>query len=429
MPRLSAVLSIAQVRALVKKGGTYAVGGVKGLSVVSQQGRTPFYMLRLSKDGKESRIKIGDFALLSLKEAREKATGILADIQRGTFDDGTEPPTDDKPDVASLLCEWLDEQVERKRWKDSTARGRDHLRQLEKHVIPNIQGWEIDKVTAIDVAKLLRPLWCDHPKQADYLRGLLSLFFVWTMVVRKVRPIELGNPAATELLREILPPERERKKGSHYPFLPPEKVPAFMAALRRRPGAVARCTELAILTCTRSSNIRLMKWADVDLERRIWTIPAEEMKVERNGVCEIPLSDRAVEILEEMRFLAPLKWSKEYVFASHIKGRVVSENSLNKLIVTLHEIEVHEGREGWIDPDLTKERGEPVIACQHAIARASFRTWATATPDFSDRVIELCLHHAVSKYAGAYDRAKLLDEKKALMQAWSDFCKSAPRVA
>ena len=92
-------------------------------------------------------------------------------------------------------------------------------------------------------------------------------------------------------------------------------------------------------------------------------------------------------------------------------------------------LEVHAGREGWIDPDLTKERGEPVVACQHAIARASFRTWATANPDFSDRVIELCLHHAVSKYAGAYDRAKLLDEKKALLQAWSDFCKSAPRVA
>lgn len=176
MPRLATVLSIAQVRALVKKGGIHAVGGVKGLTIVSDRGRSPYYMLRMRSGGTETRIKIGDFALLSLKEAREKSTGILADIQRGTFDDGTEPPTDDRPNVASLLCEWLDEQVERKRWKDSTARGRDHLRQLERHVFPNIQTWDIEKVTAIDVAKLLRPLWCEHPKQADYLRGLLSLF-------------------------------------------------------------------------------------------------------------------------------------------------------------------------------------------------------------------------------------------------------------
>lgn len=428
MPRISEVLSAAQVKSRLKEGGEFAVGGVKGLAIVAMEGRTPFYRLRVRRDGKLFRIKVGDYALMTLKEAREKATSILADIQRGDFSTKKEKPAE-KSTVESLLREWLDEQVERKRWKKSEDRGRDHLRQLERHVFPSIRTWDIEKVTAIDVAKLLRPLWCEHPKQADYLRGLLSLFFVWTMVVRKVRPIELGNPAATELLREILPPERERKKASHYPFLPPEKVPAFMAALRKRPGTVARCTELAILTCTRSSNIRMMKWENIDFERRIWTIPADEMKVDRNGVCEIPLSDRAVEILEELKFLSPLRWSQEYVFASHIKGRVVSENSLNKLISTLHSLEVHAGREGWIDPDLTKERGVPVIACQHAIARASFRTWATANPNFSDRVIELCLHHAVSKYAGAYDRAKLLDEKKALLQAWSDFCKSAPREA
>lgn len=88
----------------------------------------------------------------------------------------------------------------------------------------------------------------------------------------------------------------------------------------------------------------------------------------------------------------------------------------------LHEKELKAGREGWIDRKRSEEEGRPIIAVPHAIARASFETWAQSLRKDA-RTISLCLHHTVdARLKSAYDWDASIELKRKLLQEWADFC-------
>lgn len=437
MPRVAKSLSAAQVRELSKFPGEYVVGGASGLVLVvrsQKNGATRCYWF-LRRQGKHAiRLSLGSYPECSLKDAREKAYELLRAHRLGELSKDRKETAEDPVtnfQLEPLVEEWLNYQVSRGAWKKAEEAGRNYISAFRRYVFPDFGKLDVRTITPQDVAEILRPIWCDHPKLADRIRGHLAMCFVWLMVVKKLREPGMMNPAATDVVQPLLPLPRMRKKGSHYPYLPPERIPEFMAALRKLDGVAARCTEFAILTCTRSSNIRQMKWVDIDLVKKTWTIDAEEMKAEANGQHIVPLSTRAMEILKGLEWMRPLLGNSKYVFASEFKkGRILSENTLNSVIRQLHDADVRRGGQGWTDPEVSKQRGVPAVAVQHAIARSSFESWAHSSElheeVFSDRVIQLCLHHAVGdRYRGAYDRDKSMQAKRALLQAWCKYCMSA----
>ena len=88
----------------------------------------------------------------------------------------------------------------------------------------------------------------------------------------------------------------------HMPTIRPEQLPDFLERL----NACARVqtkTKLLILwqlhTMTRPKEAATTRWADIDLENRVWTIPAENMK--RRKAHRIPLTPQAIEILDQIR--------------------------------------------------------------------------------------------------------------------------------
>ena len=72
-----------------------------------------------------------------------------------------------------------------------------------------------------------------------------------------------------------------------------------MADLRERKGTAARALEFAILTVARAGEVRLPTWDEIDLDQKIWCIPAERMKMGRPH--RVPLSQPAVELLKALR--------------------------------------------------------------------------------------------------------------------------------
>ena len=162
-----------------------------------------------------------------------------------------------------------------------------------------------------------------------------------------------------------------------------------------------------------------MKWADLDLKRKLWIIPAEEMKIRANGQHIVPLSRQ---VLDLINIQAGMKRS-EYVFSSRT-DKPFSDIAMSQVIKRMHSEEKARGREGWIDREASKAQGREVIAVQHAISRASFETWAQGLRKDS-RTIALCLHHDVdTKLNSAYDRDKSIEQKRELLQEWADFCYS-----
>lgn len=72
-----------------------------------------------------------------------------------------------------------------------------------------------------------------------------------------------------------------------------------MTSLSERPAVTARALEFLILTAARSGEVRGMTWGEVDLENKLWTIPASRMKAE--AVHEVPLCEAAIVILQNLK--------------------------------------------------------------------------------------------------------------------------------
>jgi integrase len=144
----------------------------------------------------------------------------------------------------------------------------------------------------------------------------------------------------------------------------------------------------------------LAQWAEIDLESKVWTIPATRMKGGREH--RVPLSSRAIEILEE---LAETK-SDQFVFPGHRAGRPMSNTAMMKLMRGM---------------GITK-------ATVHGTARSAFSDWAAETTQFAYETIEGCLAHTTGSMAArAYRRGDVLAKRRAVLDAWASFCAGEER--
>ena len=170
-----------------------------------------------------------------------------------------------------------------------------------------------------------------------------------------------------------------------------------MRALRKRYGVAALALEFAILTATRTSETLNAAWSEFDdLAHKLWVIPPERMKGDREH--RVPLSDRAIAIVEEMKAAK----CSEFVFPGAKRRKPLSNMAM---LTTLRRM----------------ERGDLTT---HGF-RSTFRTWAAERTNFQREVIEAALAHAIGdKTEAAYQRGDLLAKRRRLMDAWAAYCDS-----
>ena len=96
-------------------------------------------------------------------------------------------------------------------------------------------------------------------------------------------------------LREVFPARSQLQQVEHHPALPFVEAPAFMADLRKHQSTLARTLEFTILTASRTAETLGATWDEIDLDKKLWTIPAARMKARNEH--RVPLSKRVVEIL------------------------------------------------------------------------------------------------------------------------------------
>lgn len=441
MARVQKALTDREVRELVKTSGTTAVGGVSGLVIrrrANAQGVVTSARWYLRKqDASGAYIAIGDYKQIGLAEARIKALKLLNDLSNGVnpiieAKKKAQKAKAEKEDkarkaltIGDVLGEWLSYKVKQGDWgKGIQAKAEETRRKEEKRIrqnVPLLLDVPVATCEPEDIAKALEPIWCIHSATADRIQSHLQAFFRWTMAVKKCRSRGL-NPAERQWIKPLLPAESKRKQEVHFPALEPDQLPHLIKALVNKGSASALCTVLAILTCTRSDNIRSMRWDQLSEDGQLWNIDAIDMKITANGQHKIPLSVVAQKIIQYQREFA-LFFDSPYVFPSpRNKNRPMSNSTMNVLIQRLHAVEVVAGREGWIDRKQSKEKGSPVIAVQHGISRATFETWAHETRQ-DERAVQLILHHEIDpRLKSAYDRSEDLAHKRKVLEAWSKSC-------
>lgn len=239
--------------------------------------------------------------------------------------------------------------------------------------------------------KCLEQIWTSKSETASRLRGRVEAVLDWA-TVRGYR--EGDNPARWKgHLDHLLPTISKIKRVQHHRALPWQDITVFMAALRQEEGIAARALEFLILTACRSGEVREATWDEIDLNARLWTIPAQRMKMGREH--RVPLSVPVVKLLASL----PRQDRTPYVFISTKIGQSLSDMSLNAVL-----------------------RRMKVDAVPHGF-RSTFRDWAGESTTYPREVCEHALAHRLADgVEAAYQRGDMLQKRTLMMDEWADFC-------
>ena len=171
----------------------------------------------------------------------------------------------------------------------------------------------------------------------------------------------------------------------------------FMTQLRKHDSISAKALEFLILTAVRSGSVRQAEWSEIDLNKRLWIIPAAHTKARQEH--RVPLQPEAMALLKVMPRMA----GTDIVFPSP-KGKALSDMAISQFMRGM------------------RERGELTVdAVPHGF-RSTFRDWAAEQTAYPDEVRKAASGHTVGDAVKeAYQRTDLLDKRRNLMNEWSRF--------
>jgi integrase len=368
------------------------------------------WVFRFQLDGKRRDMGLGPYPDISLAEARRKATEC-----RKQRHDGIDP----------LDAKAAHRQAQRL----SAAKGRTFRQVAEEFIGRNEAGWRNPKhrqqwrntlatyaypiigelpVDVVDtglVVQVLDPIWAAKPETASRVRGRIEAVLD-AATVRSYR--EGPNPAQWKgNLAHILPARAKVRKVAHHAALPFDDIAAFLTALRGRQGMAARALEFAILTAARTAEVLGTTWGEINLDAKVWTIPAERMKAGREH--RVPLSPAALAVLEAVRPLALMRDGEPHIAAPVFPGprRALPMSNMTLLML------------------LRRMKRDDLTA--HGF-RSTFSDWAAERTAFPREVVEMALAHVIeNRVEAAYRRGDLFEKRRRLMQEWANFC-NAPTI-
>lgn len=362
---------------------------------ISNDGRRRWVFL-FTQEGKLREMGLGSAQDVSLADARDKAATARKQVAAGldpilerSRSQSAVPTFGEAADrfVADMAPQF---------------RNAKHIQQwrttLTQDAAP-LRNKPVDAITTEDVLVVLHPIWQSKSETASRLRGRIER----VLDAAKAQGHRHGdNPARWRGHLDHLLPRRQRLQRGHHKAMRFSDVPAFVGDLRVRDAVAARALEFLILTAARTGEVIGGRWQEIDLNQKVWTVPAGRMKAGREH--RVPLPDRAIIILEEIAAFG--RDPDAAIFPSAKRGRPLSTGAMERLLDRMKvEVTVH----GF---------------------RSSFRDWCGELSTFPREVAEAALAHVVGDATEqAYRRGDALEKRRALMQAWARYCESASNVA
>jgi integrase len=371
--------------------------------------------LRLTVAGKRHELGLGPYPEVSLAAAREEGLRLRQEVRAG------ENPVSTRADARATARAGVTEVIT---FSDaftnfmSSTRAQEfknvkHAAQwgstLETYAFPVIGAMPVDQVDRAHILQILEPIWPSKTETAKRLRGRIENVLAWATVAGHR---EGDNPATWKgNLQQLLPAPSKISKRTHHPALAIEDAPRWYSTLLLRDGVASVALQLLALTAARSGEIRGATWHEIDLSARIWSIPADRMKMEREH--RVPLSQAALALLVEL----PRYSGTDLIFPGQ-SGKQMSDMTLSAVMKRMQLTEVEAGRKGWLD----SKSGRPAVP--HGL-RSTFRDWVDEKTDYPSDMAEIALAHRVgSSVEQAYRRGDMLEKRREMMQAWGKFLTS-----
>ena len=376
-------LSDRKIKGAKPRDSRYELADGDGLFVAIEPNGKKVFRTRHQHKGKRRRTTIGAHPLFSLSEARETNN----ELRKRLYGD-TDPwaPEIGKATLTEVAETWIE--LQSPEWSDNYKKNTTY--RIRHHLLPTLGHFPLEQITAPQLLNYLETLIADGKKSTAHkvknLYGQIAAYGISKgLCTRNV----CGD------LKGALPPRSEK----HHPGITdPSRLGELLKALEGYTGdfAVKRAIRLAPHLMLCPTELRAGLWSEIDLDEAVWRIPAERMKMKDGHI--VPLSAQVVEILNELHqktgrfpFLfpgirAPLK-------------RPISENTLNAALRTL----------GFTGDEQTTH---------------GYRTTASTLlheRGFNRDHIEAQLAHRDGSIRGTYNAAEYLEQRREMMQSWSDY--------
>jgi len=354
-------LTEAQIRKL-PEGRTRVAEGLYVRVVPTATGlQRSFYEARVTApNGRPTYRRLGSTAL-ALSEAKRLAASLDAEAKK--------PPTQRRFEEAARDY-WA---THSPGWGESY--GKQFIRSLELYVFKSLGDIPCDRITSKSIADCVKADW--HKPSVRRVPSRIESILLAEIARTGA---DFKNVADEKILRHLVPKTKEIEGHYIAPTVP--QLRAFIRGLNDQ-DLGDRIFRVLAYTAVRSSEARLADWSEIDIDAKLWVIPAQRTKMNRPHV--VPLTESALKA-----FGPP---GQGYVFK--FRGDVVGAGVVPALF----------------------RRKAPGFHI-HGL-RACFRTWAQES-EIAFEVAESILGHLErSRTVRAYARSDLVEQKRAVLEKWS----------
>lgn len=387
-------LTDAAIRTAKPTDKPYKLTDGKGLFVLVHPNGSKYWRLKYRYDGKEKTLALGVYPETLLKEARQRcdeARKLLAnDMDPGNVKKAQKAArlADAENSFKAVSIEWLSKQ--KPAWSEGHY-NRVYAR-LENNAWPKLGKLPISSIKPVTVLETLREI---EKRNAHYMAGRVKETV--GQVMRYAVATGRAEYDPTPSLKGALTAHTTKHMAS---VTDPKRVGELLRMFDAFSGshAVRVALNLAPLVFARPGELRQMRWAELDLDGKLWDLPRGRMKMRESHL--VPLSTQAVALIEEMR---PYSGHLEHVFpGARDPKRPMSNAAINAALQRLG-IDTQEELTG------------------HGF-RAMARTILRERLGFDSEWVEAQLSHKKQGALGsAYDRTTFIEQRKEMMQAWSDY--------
>lgn len=340
---------------------------------------------------------LGSFNSVSLERARKKAAEA-----RELLSEAKDPILEKQraravPSFGDLADKFIDSHSGNLDNDKSRAR---LVRCLKVYAEP-LRDLRVDTITTDDVVSTLKakpkddpegePFWDRSPSSAKMARGYIEA----VLDAAKARGYRSGeNPAAWKGHLDHLLTKPKKLARGHHAAMRYQEVSAFVSSLAGVKSPVSLGLVFLILTASRSAMVLGACWDEIDFDEKVWTVPGQRMKDRDEH--RVPLSQAALDVLESAK---AFRTESPYIFPGAKAGRPLSGMAFEMLL-----------------------RRAKLDVTPHGF-RSSFRDWAGDETDFAREVAEAALAHVIGDESErAYRRGDALEKRRALMEAWAEYC-------
>ena len=377
-----------------QKPGYLADGGGLYLQTTAAGATSWIYRFMLGRRRRE--MGLGPYPAVSLAAARKAATDARSLVKAGRDPIEARNAERTRKRLEDAKGTTFDEAAEQfitgneTAWRSAAHRAQWRI-SLATYASPIVGSMPVEDIGVPEITRILKPLWQDKVETAARLRGRIERVLDWA----RVHGLRAGeNPARWRgHLDKLLPAVAKVHRVKHFTAVPIDEVAAVYARLCESKAMSALALRFAILTAARAGETTGLRWSEIDMNARVWTVPADRIKAGRDH--RVPLSDEAMNILSTMREVA----TGNLVFPGWVNGRPLALKSLRRVLKTAGG-------------------GSATV---HGF-RSTFRDWASERTNYSRDVAEMALAHAIGdKVEAAYRRGDLFERRKAMMQDWANF--------